>query len=98
MYNIVFSGRLLDGYSLPRVREVAARRLGLNDAQLQRLFSGKRIVLKQGVSAESARHYLALLHELGMDARMEVRDGVERLVRFKVVYWGAWSRASPARW
>lgn len=89
MYNIVFSGRLLDGYSLPRVREVAARRLGLNAAQLQRLFSGKPMVIKQGVSAESSQHYLALLHELGMDARMEVRDGAEHQARFKVVYWGS---------
>lgn len=89
MYNIVFSGRLLDGHSQPRVREAAARRLGLNAAQLQRLFSGKHMVIKQGVSAESAQHYLALLHELGMDARMEARDGAERLARFKVVYWGS---------
>lgn len=89
MYNIVFSGRLLNGYSLPRVREAVARRLGLDLAQLQRLFSGKRMVIKHGVSAESAQHYLALLHELGMDARMEARDGAERLARFKVVYWGS---------
>ncbi len=89
MYNIVFSGRLLAGHSLPRVREAVARRLGLDLAQLQRLFSGKRMVIKHGVSAESAQHYLALLHELGMDARMEARDGAERLARFKVVYWGS---------
>lgn len=89
MYNIVFSGRLLEGHSLARVREAAARRLTLNDAQLQHLFSGRRMVLKQGVSIESAQRHLSLLRELGMDARMEARDGAERLARFKVVYWGS---------
>ncbi len=92
MYNIVFSGRLLDGHAPETVRAAVAKRLGLSPEQVERLFSGRKVVLKKGVTEESARLYLSILHGLGMNAGMaRVARGaspVQALASFKVVFWG----------
>lgn len=92
MYCIVFSGRLLDGYDPQIVRQAVANRLKLDANQVERLFCGRRVVLKKGVTEESARLYLAVLRRLGMDAGMartaRSADTVQALATFKVVFWG----------
>lgn len=92
MYRIVFSGKLLDGFQMPDVHKAAAMRFRLNDAQVVRLFSGERSVLKKAVSADSAQPYLAELARMGMHAELEriaPLDAAEAArVSFKVVFWG----------
>ncbi|PLK50372.1 hypothetical protein C0V76_00640 [Uliginosibacterium sp. TH139] len=92
MYNIVFSGRLLDGHAPEKVQAAVAKRLGLNPPQVERLFSGRKVVLKKGVTEESAKLYLSVLHGLGMNAGMaRIARGnasVQALATFKVVFWG----------
>jgi ribosomal protein L40E len=92
MYCIVFSGRLLDGYDPQVVRKAVATRLSLDARQVERLFSGKRVVLKKGVTEESGRLYLNVLHRLGMDAGIaripRMAKTVQALATFKVVFWG----------
>lgn len=92
MYGIVFSGRLLEGYAPDQVRSAVAKRLGLTPPQVERLFSGSKVVLKKGVTEESAKLYLGVLRGLGMNAGMSRMDrgaeSVQALATFKVVFWG----------
>jgi hypothetical protein len=92
MYCIVFSGRLLDGHDPMTVRKAVASRLNLDAGQVERLFSGKRVVLKKGVTEESGRVYLNVLRRLGMDAGIvhtpRAQETVQALATFKVVFWG----------
>lgn len=92
MYSIVFSGRLLDGYTPEQVHAAVARRLGLTAPQVERLFSGSKVVLKKGVTEESAKLYLSVLRGLGMNAGMSRMargaEPVQALATFKVVFWG----------
>lgn len=92
MYSIVFSGRLLDGHAPEQVRTAVAKRLGLTPPQVERLFSGSKVVLKKGVTEESAKLYLSVLRGLGMNAGMarmsRGAEPVQALATFKVVFWG----------
>lgn len=92
MYCVVFSGRLLDGHDPMTVRKAVASRLSLDAGQVERLFSGKRVVLKKGVTEESGRVYLNVLRRLGMDAGIvhtpHAQETVQALATFKVVFWG----------
>lgn len=93
MYCIVFSGRLLDGYDSMTVRKAVADRLNLDAEQVERLFSGERIVLKNGVTEESGQVYLGVLRRLGMDAGLVEMSQAkkkrnESLATFKIVSWG----------
>jgi len=92
MYCIVFSGRLLDGYDPQVVRKAVASRLNLDAQQVERLFCGERVVLKKGVTEDSGRLYLTVLHRLGLDAGMaripRAAETVQALATFKIVFWG----------
>jgi hypothetical protein len=92
MYCVVFSGRLLEGHDPRVVRKAVAGRLSLDSQQVERLFSGKRVILKKGVTEESGRLYLGVLRRLGMDAGIarvpQVAKTVQALATFKVVFWG----------
>lgn len=92
MVKVVFSGQLLDGYVLDSVRAAVAERLQLGAAQVDRLFSGRTVVLKKAISVDGSAAYLAELRRLGMDARVEpmAPSQLEErpLATFKVVFWG----------
>lgn len=62
-YGVVFSGKVHENSNVEQVRENFARLLRLTDPdRLQRLFSGREVTLKKGLSAEDAEKYrLALL-------------------------------------
>jgi hypothetical protein len=90
MYRIEYHGKLLDGFNPEIVRMDVAVRLHLRDAQLERLFSGERVVLKRAVSEQAAAHYLHELRTMGLDARMvpigEVAPAAA--LTYAVVFWG----------
>ena len=67
MYRIEYHGKLLEGFNPEIVRMDVAVRLHLRDAQLERLFSGERVVLKRAVSEQAAAHYLHELRGMGLD-------------------------------
>ena len=54
-YKVVFRGRLVDGYSKDTVKSNLARTFKLAPQQLAELFSGKEIVIKNGLPIETAR-------------------------------------------
>ena len=61
-YNVVFSGRLVDGFTLDQARSNLSTMLGIADpVVLDRIFSGQRVLLKKGLSAADAqKHHTAL--------------------------------------
>jgi hypothetical protein len=70
-FQIVFNGQLLDGFELAAVKASAVRRLKAAPEQIERLFSGKRAVLKKGLTDEIARRYATELQRIGMRVAIE---------------------------
>lgn len=66
LFRIVFTGRIRDGLTLDSVRKAVELRLSANSAQADRIFSGRKVVLKQGLELEAARTYANRLERLGM--------------------------------
>ncbi len=62
---LVFAGEVLDGFTLADVKQRLAQRLKLDEARLRSLFSGQRVVLKRGLSADTAAHWVAQFREMG---------------------------------
>ena len=71
VYRIVFSGEIREGLSPTKVQAHAAKSLNIALPQIERMFSGKLVVLKNNLSEEDALAYMARLSKLGMQARME---------------------------
>ncbi|HEV8689669.1 MAG TPA: hypothetical protein VGQ91_05185, partial [Ideonella sp.] len=68
---LIFAGEVLDGFVPAEVRHALAAKLKLDEAKLNTLFSGSKVVIKRGLSAESAALWVAefgatgaLLHAL----------------------------------
>ncbi|MDP5241099.1 hypothetical protein Q9Q94_16275 [Uliginosibacterium sp. 31-16] len=71
LYRIVFSGEIREGLSPTKVQAHAAKSLNIALPQIERMFSGKLVVLKNNLSEEDALAYMARLSKLGMQAQME---------------------------
>ncbi|HSD36326.1 MAG TPA: hypothetical protein VLC92_02390 [Rhodocyclaceae bacterium] len=65
-FQIVFQGKLLDGFELAAVKASAARRLKATPEQVDRLFSGKRAILKKNLPDDTAQRYAGELRRIGM--------------------------------
>lgn len=91
-YNVEFSGKLLAGFDPQEVRLHAATRLRMSEAQLDRVFDGRPIVLKKAVDATAGQRYLGELHRLGMASRLVELDAApppaQSVATFKVVFTG----------
>jgi TPR repeat protein len=70
-FKVVFCGRLVDGYSDDTVKSNLARTFKLTPEQLAELFSGNEVVIKGGLSIETARQVQSAF----------VRQGVVTLLR-----------------
>jgi uncharacterized protein YdgA (DUF945 family) len=57
LYKVVFSGQIQEGADLEVVKARIAKMFKANEATIERLFSGKRIVIKKDLSAEAADKY-----------------------------------------
>lgn len=71
IHRIVFNGEIREGLSPKKVRANAAVRLNVSIEQIDRMFSGKRVVLKNGISKAAAIAYMARLAKLGMIVHVE---------------------------
>lgn len=74
-YRIVFSGEIREGLSPTKVRANVAARLSVGAQQIERIFSGKPVVLKNGVSEAAGIAYGERLSRLGMVVSMEPMPG-----------------------
>ncbi|WP_419735291.1 hypothetical protein [Pseudomonas sp. COR18] len=79
LYEIVFSGELLPGAPAEQVRSNLARLFQADAQRIERLFSGRRLVLKNNLDAAAAEKYRSTIERAG--ARVEVQamqvDAVE---------------------
>ncbi len=64
-YNLIFQGKIIDGYSLHEVRANIARLFNADAAKTELLFSGKTIVIKKNLDSQSTKKYLAVLKKAG---------------------------------
>lgn len=70
LHEIVFEGQVLPGHAPETVRQNLARVFQADTARLDKLFSGRRLVLKTGLDAQAAEKYREVLERAG--ARVQV--------------------------
>lgn len=70
-YKVVFWGQTLEGFSQEQSMQLAAERLKLSPDQITKLFSGAKAVLKRGLNAEGAGHFVTRLARVGMRIELE---------------------------
>lgn len=73
-FKVVFNGQILPGFEADAVAVAAARRLSLGPLQVEKLFSGKKAVLKRGISERRGLRYVAELATLGMQTTLVGED------------------------
>jgi hypothetical protein len=66
MFDIIFTGDIVDGADLALVKQKAAQIFRLNDAKTEVLFSGKSTVLKKNVDQSAVSKYQRILTGIGM--------------------------------
>lgn len=64
-YNLIFQGKIIDGYSLNEVKANIARLFNADAAKTATLFSGKAIVIKKNLDSQSAKKYLSVFKKAG---------------------------------
>jgi len=68
-YNVVFLGRLVDGFDRERVH--AALRKTYGESVAGRILSGKRVILKNGVALEAAEKTQRRLASIGLQTELD---------------------------
>ena len=66
LYDIYFSAKVVEGFDPAKVRQAVARVFRADAAQLDLLFSGTPVRIKQSVDAETAGQYRATLRKAGI--------------------------------
>lgn len=73
-YRVVFQGELLAGFELSAVKLSATQRLKAPPPMVEQLFSGRRVILKKGISMETGSRYIGELQSMGMKATLEAEE------------------------
>ena len=68
---LVFRGEVLAGFRLEDVQRDLGRLLQADKARLENVFSGRRTVLKRGLAAAEAQHYVGRLAAMGARVHVE---------------------------
>ncbi|MDB5799964.1 MAG: hypothetical protein JWL63_903 [Rhodocyclales bacterium] len=71
-FKVVFWGKTIKGYGKVQVMRAVPKRLRVDEAQVVRLFSGGKAVLKRGVNAEVGVRYVTELARIGMQVELEI--------------------------
>lgn len=74
-FDILFSGKLIDGQDPVVARERLRRLFKASDAHIDRLFSGKPVVVKKGVDIETAGKYRLAFRQAG--ALLDIRTSAD---------------------
>ncbi len=64
-YDLIFSGEIDDSVGEEKVRQNVAALFKASPAQVEKLFSGKTVVLKNGLDEATAKKYQAALKKAG---------------------------------
>ena len=71
LFEVVFQGRLVDGFSATDVQANVARLFKATPQQVEQMFSGKRVVIRNQLDQETALKYQVLLRKNGAVSRVE---------------------------
>jgi hypothetical protein len=72
LFEVAFSGQIDDGADLDEVKAKVAAMFKADETKLAHLFSGKRIVIKKNIDAQTAAKYQTALGRVG--AKCEVKS------------------------
>jgi len=64
-FGVIFSGKIVEGASADQVKQNVAKLFKVEVANIERLFTGKPVVLKKGLNEETARKYQQALRKAG---------------------------------
>ena len=70
-YQLIFEGRIQDGYDPDEVKRNLASLFAVPISEIESLFSGRPVVLKDGLDADTARQDKAAFEKTGAICRME---------------------------
>lgn len=71
MFRVVFTGEIAPGFSKAVVVAAAAQRMKASQAQIDKVFSGRKVTLKKGLSDQHGAYYVAELKKMGMLVSLE---------------------------
>ncbi len=71
LYEVAFSGQIVDGASLEQVKAKVAAIFKADDTKLAQLFSGKRIVIKKNIDQATANKYKKALNNAGAQCEVQ---------------------------
>lgn len=74
-YQIVFSGEIVKGCAVDRVKRNLAELFKADMPAINRIFCGQPVVIKRNLDPEGALVYLSALTQAGAVARMEFMPG-----------------------
>ncbi len=72
IYKITFDGIISENHTIDEVKETLRKRFKLDDNKLNRMFSGKTIILKSGIDRSKALKYIDAFSSSGMICNMEM--------------------------
>ncbi|WP_296182229.1 DUF805 domain-containing protein [Pseudomonas sp. UBA1879] len=75
-FKIVFEGQLRTGVDLETARLNLAQLFKSDVSSIERLFSGKPMTVKRGLTGDDAQRYLKALNDAGVEARIEPEQPV----------------------
>lgn len=75
-FKIVFEGSLRNGVELQTAKLNLAQLFKSDVAAIERLFSGRPVTVKRGLTHDDAERYLKALNDAGVDARIELEAPV----------------------
>jgi hypothetical protein len=71
LYQIVFSGEVADGWEVDTVKKNLSRLFNADPKVIATLFSGRPVVIKQGIDQDAAMKYIAALASAGGVSRAQ---------------------------
>jgi len=70
-FELVFYGQLAQGVSLQQVKTNVAQLFKANSEQVERMFTGQRVVIRNKLDAETAQKYIAAMKKRGAICQLE---------------------------
>lgn len=75
-YSVVMTGKVAEGKELEQVKANVGKLFRIGEAQLNRMFAGKPVAVRKGISLEQADKICAALMKAGAEARVRSEDKV----------------------
>jgi len=70
-YELVFYGTLVEGFSEPQTKQHVAQLFKTSVDQVERMFTGKRVVIRNKLDSETALKYIQAMKKRGAECQIE---------------------------